>query len=113
MRYKRLTIKSAKPWECGFGTLTSRMQYSATAFAMPIRRVFKGVWLVTEKVIGTKENINYQLTIEDWIWRYIYAPLKQYITILFRFISRIQGGNVRVYLSYVFFTLILLLWVIS
>jgi hydrogenase-4 component B len=113
LRYKRTEIKNVNPWECGFGAINSRMQYSASAFAMPIRRVFKGTWLVIEKITKTKHNINYQLTITDWTWQYIYAPLEHHTANIARFIARFQGGNVRVYLSYVFFTLILLLWVVS
>ena len=112
-RYNNTCCKKIRAWDCGFGTLNHHMQYSATAFAMPIRRVFKGAWLITEKITTTKDGICYQLIIADWIWHYVYAPLSNNITTVARFIARIQGGNVRIYLSYVFFTLILLLWLIS
>lgn len=112
-RYKRNQIKIAEPWECGFGAINAHMQYSSTAFAMPIRRVFKGTWKVTESVAKTKDGFSYSLTIEDWSWKYIYVPLEHFITIVSRFISRIQGGNIRFYLAYVFCTLIILLWVVS
>ena len=80
---------------------------------MPIRRVFNGTWLINEKIMHTKNSIYYSLVIRDWIWDYVYAPVKNNITTIARFIARIQSGNVRIYLFYVFFTLLLLLWLIS
>lgn len=109
---KAKIIKIAKPWECGFGGLSARMQYSATAFAMPIRRVFRGVWQVQEKVEIT-DVITYKLNIFDWVWKYGYKPLEKILLIINKNTSRIQGGNIRVYLSYIFFTLIILLLVVS
>ncbi len=42
----------------------------------------------------------------------IYLPIGKIILKLADRTSRIQGGNLRVYLSYSFFTLLFLLWVI-
>lgn len=110
---RRSKTSSGKLWDCGFGGINSRMQYSATAFAMPIRRVFKGTSQVIEDI--TKENslINYKLQINDWVWKFIYAPLATITATIARQFARIQGGNVRIYLSYTFATLILLLWIIA
>jgi len=106
-------FKSSLPWDCGFGGINQRMQYSATGFAMPLRRVFSNVWSVSEKteIIGTA--VSYNLMIVDWLWKYLYAPLERVVLVISRNIARIQGGNIRVYLAYTFFTLILLLWVAS
>lgn len=106
-------ILAAKQWECGFGGVTPRMQYSAIAFAMPIRRVFKGAWAVSEKIEPNAKKINYSLHIDDWTWKYFYNQLDSGITFIARTFSHLQGGNIRVYLAYAFATLILLLWVIA
>jgi hydrogenase-4 component B len=135
--YKYHRSKIVKPWECGFGGLTTRMQYSATAFAMPLRRVFNGAWPVTERVefrengesdeaVANKnqENTNhkskvkvqelsYSLQIGSWIWQYIYEPLGRGIVVVARWLARIQSGNIRHYLGYTFATLIILLVLIS
>jgi len=42
--------RRAYAWDCGFGQLTHRMQYTSTAFSQPIRRVFGAVWKVEEHV---------------------------------------------------------------
>lgn len=106
-------IRRTAPWDCGFGGITAHMQYSATAFAMPIRRVFKPIWQVEEKIDKSKTGINYLLHVGDRIWQYVYAPLEHLSFSLARFFARIQGGNIRVYLAYVLITLILLLSVIA
>jgi hydrogenase-4 component B len=110
---RRDRIKIVKPWECGFGGINARMQYSATAFAMPIRRVFGGLLPSKEKIEKINGEVTYKLQVIDWIWKYFYEPLEKYVLLVARVFARMQGGNVRVYLAYVFCTLILLLWVIA
>jgi len=113
-------LRQSDTWDCGFGGLTARMQYTSSAFTMPFRRIFAKVWQINE-VIDKKEGaiplqvteIHYQLRIEDHSWAKIYKPIEQIVNRAARQISRIQTGNIRVYLSYSFFTLIFLLWVIS
>jgi len=111
--FGRIKLRQVKPWDCGFGGINARMQYSATAFAMPLRRVFKSAWLIREKIEKIGSDTNYLLQINDWIWQYIYLPLERYSFALARSFAQLQGGNIRVYLAYAFVTLILLLWVIA
>ena len=101
-------------WDCGFGPLTPRMQYTATAFAMPIRRIFSYVWCIVEKTEPGShgKGPRYFLKIHDWVWLVIYVPIGKLILHLAKRASLLQGGNLRVYLSYSFFTLLFLLWVI-
>jgi len=94
--FGRIKLKTVKPWDCGYGGINSRMQYSATAFAMPINRVFKII-----------------LRTDDWIWQYIYLSFDRYSFSLSRIFAKLQGGNVRIYLGYTFVTLILLLWTVT
>jgi hypothetical protein len=89
------------------------MQYTATAFAMPLRRVFQAAWSIREKIEKTGSETNYLLQINDWIWQYVYLPLERFSFALARSFSRLQGGNIRVYLAYAFITLILLLWMVA
>lgn len=107
-------IRIAPAWDCGFGPLNSRMQYTASAFAMPIRRIFSVVWLIFEKVepAGPGKGPRYYLKIDDRIWLMLYVPIGKLMLKIAERTSRIQGGNLRVYLCYSFFTLLFLLWVI-
>jgi len=107
-------IRIAPAWDCGFGPLNSRMQYTASAFAMPIRRIFSFVWLIFEKVepAGPGGRAHYILRIDDRLWLMLYVPIGKLMLKIAERTSYIQGGNLRVYLCYSFFTLLFLLWVI-
>ncbi len=107
-------IRSATVWDCGFGPLNTRMQYTATAFSMPLRRIFSILWFVSEKVEPARQGKGprYSLQMGDRLWMMVYLPIGKIILKLAERTSRIQGGNLRVYLSYSFFTLLFLLWVI-
>jgi len=115
------SFKKVTAWDCGFGGLNKRMQYTATAFAMPIRRVFKNIWTVEELKTNEDEPKNkivvrdmstYELHVQDNIWLYIYEPIQTVVDKISKLVSYLQQGNIRVYLAYSFFTLLLLLLVV-
>ncbi|MDR1056979.1 MAG: hypothetical protein LBL17_00115 [Coxiellaceae bacterium] len=110
--FGRTKVTIVQPWDCGYGGINQRMQYSATAFAMPIRRVFQSVYSIREKIEKIGNSLNYSLQIGDRILRYLYNPLEQFSFMLARNYARLQGGNVWIYLTYIFITLILLLWTV-
>jgi NADH:ubiquinone oxidoreductase subunit 5 (subunit L)/multisubunit Na+/H+ antiporter MnhA subunit len=120
-KFREKAPVAVKAWDCGFGGLTARMQYSGTAFAMPIRRVFKSFYQVFEKkeykFINEQslhaKSINYFLYVEDWFWKVFYEPCLKLIDFASKGVAKIQSGNLRLYLTYVFVTLIVLLWIIS
>jgi formate hydrogenlyase subunit 3/multisubunit Na+/H+ antiporter MnhD subunit len=116
-RNARRTERLAYPWDCGFGELSPRMQYSASAFAMPLRRIFADAFVIHEEFEQPSPNpgkgLRYRLHVSDLLWRVFYEPIAQALRFSVRHVGRIQMGNIRVYLGYSFFTLIFLLWVIS
>ena len=92
------------------------MQYTASAFAMPIRRIFAPVWPMHggyQPPSAADPGGRYQLHIGDWAWSKFYQPLGRLISAMARRLAIIQGGNIRAYLAYSFFTLIVLLLVVS
>ncbi|CAL1242061.1 hydrogenase 4 subunit B [Candidatus Methylocalor cossyra] len=117
----RLEPRRAEPWDCGFGGLTSAMQYSSGAFSMPIRRIFQPVFDLREHLEQHKSGpddtrvviLRYQFHVLDRAWLTLYQPAGRVVTKLARWVGRLQTGNIRTYLGYSFLTLILLLWVIS
>jgi hydrogenase-4 component B len=115
-------VRRAEPWDCGFGGLNHRMQYTSASFSMPFRRIFAPVWDVREDIKVEAEDIrgyprisgiSYQLEINDRSWRRLYTPIAGWVEAAARLVGRIQTGNIRTYLAYSFFTLIILLGVIS
>lgn len=109
---KQTPIRTGAAWDCGFGPLSPRMQYTSTAFSMPLRRIFKPVWSVSEGLEDTGTGRAYRLKIGDWAWLKVYLPLGSLLLAAARRVTLIQGGNIRAYLAYSFFTLLFLLWVI-
>ncbi|PNU19996.1 hydrogenase 4 subunit B [Geothermobacter hydrogeniphilus] len=115
-RRRRFPVRRAPAWDCGFGPLNARMQYTATAFTMPIRRIFRPVWPITESYrapTAEEQGGRYQLKIGDWAWLKVYEPIGRLLLTTARRMAMIQGGNIRAYLAYSFFTLIVLLLVVS
>jgi hydrogenase-4 component B len=121
--YRRtgLEPRRAEPWDCGFGGLTPRTQYTSGAFSMPIRRIFEPVFDTRETVEEQSEGpantritrLRYQFQVFDRAWVALYEPSGRAVTRLARWVGRLQTGNIRTYLAYSFFTLIVLLWVVS
>jgi len=115
------TLRHAETWDCGFGGLTPRMQYSSSAFTMPFRRIFAKVWIIDEQIDKDMQGamnqdvaaVHYQLHIQDHSWPRLYQPIAHGVNSLAKQVGRIQTGNIRTYLGYSFATLIVLLWVIS
>jgi formate hydrogenlyase subunit 3/multisubunit Na+/H+ antiporter MnhD subunit len=111
----------APTWDCGFGALSPRMQYTSSAFTMPLRRIFATVFLIDEKVEKTmRENtklnvaeVRYSLHIQDHSWVHAYQPIERGVNRVAKQVGRIQTGNIRTYIGYSLATLILLLWVVS
>jgi len=114
------SVRRGKTWDCGFGPLNARMQYTGTSFAMPLRRIFSPVWRIDEKVERQSEaeglrvsRLSHQLQVSDHSWYALYEPIGRLVLVAARRIARLQQGNIRVYIAYSFFTLLVLLWLIS
>ncbi len=121
--YRRtgLEPRRADPWDCGFGGLDPRMQYTSGAFSMPIRRIFQPWYVVRETRDESAEGpgghrvtrLRYHFQVLDRAWLFFYEPIGHAVTHLARWAGRLQTGNTRTYLGYSFFTLLILLWVVS
>ncbi|MCC6627249.1 MAG: hydrogenase 4 subunit B [Chloroflexi bacterium] len=108
----------SEPWVCGI-TLRPRMQYTSAAFAKPIRLIFRAIIQPVRTVEAT------YLTTGDYflhtmhthgetrplIERYLYATVHRGVLALARATRVIQNGSTRIYLTYVFVTLVVLLLV--
>jgi hydrogenase-4 component B len=115
-----VTVRS-DAWDCGFGPLSARMQYTATSFSMPIRRIFAPLWPGQDEAErdarsrpgSDARQTRYQVRTGDVTWKWFYQPVVQLLHATTRRVSRIQTGNLRHYLAYTFVTLLLLLWLIT
>jgi hydrogenase-4 component B len=107
-------IRRCDAWDCGFSPPGPRMQYTATAFAQPIRRVF-GPLLLVEETVERRPNgvLQHRLKIGDRAWGLLYLPVARAVESLAKQVVRLQSGNLRTYLGWTLITLIVLLWIIS
>lgn len=111
-------LRMVLPWDCGFGGLTNRMQYTATAFAMPLRRIFQAFWQIKEvkpeprQIETTQAIVEHHIELDNYWWRWVYQPWQVGLTFVSKIVTKFQSGNLRIYLVYVFVTLVLLLWLI-
>lgn len=98
----------SKTWGCGRYGQTSRMQYTATAFAEPLRRVFAAVYRPLEDVSVDYHpdskyfvhRIHYASDLRQSFAAYVYDPLLLAVRTVATRVRRLQSGSVHAYLLY-------------
>ncbi|MBI1424750.1 MAG: hydrogenase 4 subunit B [Gammaproteobacteria bacterium] len=107
-------VKRCDTWDCGFAPPTPNMQYTATGFAQPIRRVFGLLFRIEQRVESQKDGrLRYRLAIADRAWGLFYQPVARIVENAARRVVKLQSGNVRVYLGWSLATLVVLLWIMA
>jgi len=109
--------RKGETWGCGRSGQTPRMEYTATAFAEPLRRVFAELYRPTKELSISShpdskyfiESIEYKSEITPVFDRWLYDPLLKAIQFLSRQTQRLQAGSLHLYLLYTAILLILLL----
>jgi hydrogenase-4 component B len=105
-----------KTWGCGIN-LTPRMEYTATGFVQPIKRVFAAIYqptvkleteLLEESRYFAKRRL-FEFHIEPVFQKYLYDPVVACFIGMAERLRAIQGGSLHLYLAYIFVTLIVLL----
>jgi len=117
---KNQKITISKTWDCGTA-LSPRMEITATGFARSIILIFKGI---------LKPSIQHDIEYHDAESRYLpksrvvtlgvgniynyyfYQPINKIINGLSLRVKNIQGGNINIYISYIFIALIISLFLI-
>jgi hydrogenase-4 component B len=110
-------LRRAPTWGCGRLVQTPRMQYTATAFAEPLKRVFAELYRPAEDLTVEVDPqseyfiraIRYETHVHPWIERLVYTPLVEAVRSAASKIRRVQGGSVHLYLAYLCIALIALL----
>ena len=113
---KGAPARYSRTWGCGL-PLTSRMEYTATAFVQPIKQVFETIYQPTvtlerEFLEQSKYFIRHQRFhshIEPLFERYVYQPVVTGLLAAAERLRVIQAGSLHLYLTYIFLTLVLLL----
>ena len=110
-------VRVSDSWGCGRVGQTARMEYTATSFAEPLRRVFSQIYRPTKeltvdfhpesKYFG--QSIEYKSGITPLIERLLYDPFLRWIQAIAQQVRRLQMGSLHLYLLYMTVILILLL----
>jgi hydrogenase-4 component B len=112
-------VRVSDTWGCGRIGQTPRMEYTATAFAEPLRRVFAELYRPTEDLAIDfhpesryfVQSIAYRSEVHPWIERLLYAPV---VSLLRRTAFRVrwlQAGSLHLYLLYMILALVTFLLV--
>jgi len=104
-------------WGCGRVGQTARMEYTATSFAEPLRRVFAELYRPTKELTvdfhpDSKyfvQSIEYKSAITPLFERLLYDPFLRLVQFTARQVRRLQTGSLHLYLVYVTVILIILL----
>lgn len=120
-RRRREPVPRPPAWDCGFGGLTPRTQYSAGAFSMPIQRIFRSLWYLEDTTreekptfgIGRPAYSRYDVRVHDWIQVRLYDPVGRWVPAAAKRLGALQTGHLRHYLLYSLLTLVLLLWLLQ
>ena len=110
-------LRVSESWGCGRVGQTPRMEYTATAFAEPLRRVFAELYRPTKELSidfhpDSKyfvQSIEYRSEITPWFEKALYGPLLRFIRACATVTRRMQSGSVHMYLVYVTVALLILL----
>jgi len=104
-------------WGCGRIGQTPRMEYTATAFAEPLRRVFAELYRPTRDLSidfhpDSKyfvQSIEYRSEIHPWIERVLYDRPLHVLRVAAGWVRRLQGGSLHLYLLYLTLAFVILL----
>src|SRR6185369_4344178 len=83
-------LRVGESWGCGRTGQTPRMEYTATAFAEPLRRIFAELYRPTKELtIGFHpeskyfvQSIEYRSEITPWFEKYLYEPCLWFVRLL-------------------------------
>jgi hydrogenase-4 component B len=105
-------------WDCGFGNLNERMEYTATSLSQPIRAVFKVFFKphnqIEKEPFGEKnpyllKTIKIETMTKNIFEDMLYLPIVSSFVFFFDKIRRLQTGKINSYLLYIMITIVLLL----
>ena len=109
IRAHGLEVRHADTWGCGRIRQTPRMEYTSSAFAEPLRRIFSELYRPTEDLSISVHpespyfvrSITYTSEVAPWLERAVYDPVIGGVRTLATHVRRLQAGSVNLYLLYI------------
>lgn len=114
-RGRTLPMETGATWGCGYLAPTPRMQYTGTSFSGMLTTLMGGIVRTRVDMTAVSGYIPkpaaFSYVPEETILERLIMPLFRIFGIAFAFCRRLQHGELQVYVSYIFVTLLLLmLW---
>jgi len=111
-------LRRAPAWDCGYPDPNPAIQYSASSFSQPIRRVFGSVIFAAREIGEMPQPLSpaparFTVEMRDLIWDALYAPIAKVIGVATERVNMLQFLTIRRYLTLVFAALIVLLLVVA
>jgi hydrogenase-4 component B len=110
-------LRFVESWGCGRIGQSPRMEYTSSAFAEPLRRVFGALYRPTQDVMidyhpESKyfiQSILYRSEVRTWFEGYLYRPLMILTARIGSSGRWIQSGSIHWYIGYIFLALLVFL----
>jgi hydrogenase-4 component B len=104
-----LTLRLVDTWGCGRIRQSPRMEYTSSAFAEPLRRIFAELYRPTEDLSISVHpesrhfvrSITYTSQIVPWLEKALYDPVACAARAVSTRVRRLQAGSVHLYLLYI------------
>jgi hydrogenase-4 component B len=114
----KTSIKKYNTWDCGFGGLSERTQYTATSLVEPLSRVFAVFYKPKNEIINSfysdqnqylKKSIEVSYTTRN-IFEEFYDLILSFNLYILNKIRKIQTGKINAYILYIMIALLSLLF---
>jgi hydrogenase-4 component B len=110
-------VRYGDTWGCGRILQTARMEYTATAFADPFKRIFRFFYRPVRRLERDAHpegrffvrRIEYTNPARSLFEEWLYRPMLGAVRVAVTWAQRLQSGNASAYLAYIFAVLLLLL----
>ncbi len=114
----RACVRRGPAWDCGFPSDDPSAQYSAASFAQPVRRVLGGLVFGIRDVVtmpppGSMRAAVHKVTLDDRLWKGLYARLGWGVHRLAVEADRARQMTIRHYLMIMFGLTLALLFLVA
>jgi len=117
---KGRVIRRSVMWSCGNPHLSARMQYNATSFSQPLRRIFVGVLQPEEHIQVERRfhklltsKVRYAVHVGDLAVKHLYQPIGRLTLSMARWLNTQHQHGIHANLAWTFVTILLLLAVFA
>ena len=113
----RRAIRVSDTWGCGRIGQAPRMEYTSTAFAEPLRRIFGELYRPTDdvSVVAHPDSpyhiraVTFRTELHPWFQRIVYDPIIRATQAAADGVRALQTGSINAYLAYIVAMLVVLL----